>query len=49
MPTAKGIVRLKGKVKCPHCNKEFEAELENEVEIEFDMSDYVDDWKYDYD
>lgn len=42
-PEATGEVTIKGTVKCPHCKKEFEAEVTGEVTIEFDMADYAPD------
>ena len=45
MPTATGVVVLiEAKIlKCPHCGKEFEKEIEieGEAEIEFELGDYA--------
>lgn len=48
MPVARGIAVLKDKklFKCPCCGQSFEkeVEIEGDVEIEFEMSDYAPDY-----
>jgi hypothetical protein len=41
MPEVEGEAVVKGKVKCPCCGKEFEAEIEGSVSLEFELSDYA--------